>query len=39
LKFIYVLGSFLGSINILGNPAGLLSDLGTGVNDFFEMPL
>jgi vacuolar protein sorting-associated protein 13A/C len=29
----------LGSIDILGNPIGLLTNIGTGVQDLFEKPI
>jgi vacuolar protein sorting-associated protein 13A/C len=29
----------LGSIDILGNPVGLFSNIGTGVSDLFEKPI
>ncbi|KAH3830463.1 hypothetical protein DPMN_103707 [Dreissena polymorpha] len=31
-------GAVVGSLEILGNPTGLVRSIGTGVADFFRMP-
>ena len=33
-----ILGAVVGSLEILGNPTGLVRSIGTGVADFFRMP-
>ena len=35
---IFVIGAVVGSLEILGNPTGLVRSIGTGVADFFRMP-
>ena len=34
----HVSGAVVGSLEILGNPTGLVRSIGTGVADFFRMP-
>ena len=38
LHILYFVGWVVGSLEILGNPAGLVRNIGTGIADLFRMP-
>ena len=38
VKYELLAGVVIGSLEILGNPTGLIRNIGTGVSDLFRMP-